>query len=160
MGMGGGLGDVIGGVMQMFDGEAAAEQVANRQQYERERKQAAVALQGAREKGAYEQGRQRILAERTLREQNVAYANSGIDATSGTAANVQANSAGLAELDSQTLAINAAREAWGIIETKRQSDDEFRNRYEASTRKQTGAILGGFSRYASGALSMGQGKGK
>ncbi len=65
-------------------------------------------------RGGVDAGKIRQKGSRIAEEQKVAYANSGVDSSVGTAANVQADTAAISELDAQTAKNNAAREAWGF----------------------------------------------
>ncbi len=85
------------------------------------------------------EGKVRMLGGKTAAAQNVAYANSGVDASTGTAAAVQANTAAQTELDAQTVKNNAAREAWGF-KVKQQ---EAKRTYDAKMAQGTATIVGG-----------------
>lgn len=154
--MGGLISGVIGGAIDIGTGidQAHAEVEANKLNLDRERRAANVAIENARLRGAYEQQKIRIEGERASRAQNVAYAASGVDPGSGTAAEVQANTAALTELDAQTAAINAAREVWGYEEAKRQSEENWKMNERNISRKMTGQLLGGLSKGVGGIASM------
>jgi len=71
------------------------------------------------ERDAFDRGREAevsLLAQTNslIGTQRVGYASQGIDISSGTALDVQAQAAGMSERDIITLKNNAAREAWGI----------------------------------------------
>lgn len=153
------MGSIIEGVAQMVSGtiEGDAASKANKAQYIREQNQADAAIQGARDKGAYETGKLRILNSRVVADQKVAYTNSGVDATSGTAANVQANTAALGEYDAQQAAITAAREVYGYKEGKKQSEQDYWARKTNIEAKGLTSTLGGFAKTAGGMASMGKG---
>lgn len=161
MGAAGGIGQMIGGVTQIFTAmdEQNAEHRANNEQLRRERSQADRAIEGAIEKGAYESGRQRIMGAQLGAKQRTAYANSGVDASTGTAAAVQADTSALSELDAQRASVNAAREAWGYKEQRKQSEQEYENRRGAINRKFDAQLLGGFTKWGTGVLGMGFGGG-
>lgn len=148
---------IIEGSVGMFMApeEARAEQQALKLKYERDVQAADLAIESAREKGAWESGKARILGEKLGREQMVAYANSGVDASSGTAAQVLGNTAALSELDAQQLAINAAREAWGYREQKKQLKENRDLEAGNINRKAIGQGLGSFSKALGGWLSFG-----
>lgn len=137
--------------------ELQSEQSASNRQYQREQAQADAAIQGAQDKGAYESGKARILSASTAAKQKVAYANSGVDPTSGTAADVQADTSALGELDAQTLAIKAAREVYGYQEGKKQSKEEWYARKGNMERKFASAELGGLAKFAASGGSLGAG---
>lgn len=102
-------------------------------------------------RGAGEAGKMRAAGSDLAAQQMVAFANSGVDASVGTAANVQASTKAKAELEALTLENNAAREAWGYkkhglqFETQAGIDAARRNREAAGTL--LGAAGGAFNSY-------------
>ncbi len=86
---------------------------ADKRQADRNTALANAAAQDALARGAQEAGAARMAGSEAAARQRVAYANSGVAADVGTAANVQASTKARAELDAQVLENNAAREAWG-----------------------------------------------
>lgn len=72
-----------------------------------------MAAADALQRGAAEAGQMRQAGAQLAARQAVAYANSGVDASVGTAANVQAGTAAQAELEALTLENNSMREAFG-----------------------------------------------
>ena len=72
-----------------------------------------AAAADALQRGAADAGQMRQAGAQLAARQAVAYANSGVDASVGTAANVQASAAAQAELEAKTLENNAMREAFG-----------------------------------------------
>lgn len=154
------MGSIIGGMTQIFTAlpAAAAAQQANNDQYNRERVQADTAISQAQEQGAYASGRARIQGGQLAAKQRTAYADSGVDATTGTAAQVQSNTAALSELDAQQASINSAKQVWGYKMSRQQDFQDFSNRQATNNNNEEGAILGGFSKYIGGiAGSMGGG---
>jgi hypothetical protein len=69
--------------------------------------------QDALQRGQIEESRQRLQTRQTIGASRAAQAASGVDVSSGSAADVQASEAGLGELDALTIRNNAQREAWG-----------------------------------------------
>jgi hypothetical protein len=155
--MGSGIGQMAGGLMQIFSSmdEGNAESDANRRQYVREHAAANEAITGAIERGEFESGRLRMQGAMTAAKQKTAFANSGVDASSGTAANVQADTYGMGAKDAQQAQINAAREVWGFKEQKKQAGEEYESRQAGINRKQTYGILGGFTKWGAGAIGSG-----
>lgn len=109
------------------------------------------------QRGAVETGRQRSVGSATAAQQRTAYAASGVDPTVGTAAQVQANTQGAAEIDAQTIKNNAAAEAWGFEQAKQRTFQEQRAKYEAQDRKLAGSLLGGYGKFIGGIAKMGGG---
>lgn len=54
-----------------------------------------------------------VQTKQTIGAQRVALAAQGVDVNSGSAADIQENSAAIGAIDAQTIKNNAAREAWG-----------------------------------------------
>lgn len=82
--------------------------------------------------------------------QKVAFAASGVDATVGTAAEVQAGTAMMSELDAARVRNNAAREAWGLKKQGRQIEEQEvlnQRRYQS---QMVGTALGGAGKIAGG----------
>jgi hypothetical protein len=67
----------------------------------------------ALERGREEESRHRFGVRRFAGSQRAALAGQGIDISSGSAADIQEETAVLGELDTLTIRNNAAREAWG-----------------------------------------------
>lgn len=157
----GGIFDMISGAVQMGTSleERNAEMTASDTQWNRERRAANVAIEGAQEKGAFESAKQRMMTSQLVAKQRQAYEASGVDSTQGTAASVQANTAALGEMDAQQVAVNAAREAWGYKEQRKQSDEEHLNRRGNIERKAAAGTIGGMAQFGKGAASLaGSGK--
>lgn len=153
------MGGIVEGATQLWgsiEGANAEIDAAKRQSY-RERQQADMAIRSAQERGAFEAGRQRRKGTEVAAEQRSAYTASGVDATQGTAAAVQADTAALSELDAQTLSINAAREAWGYREQKRQIGENFQATAKNANQKGTAGAIGGLTKYGAGWMKMGGG---
>lgn len=151
------MGGIITGSYEMYQAadQEKADIRANRTEFAREVQQANTAIQSAQEKGSFESARQRILAAQLAAKQKQAYTASGVDATQGTAAAVQADTAALGEMDAQTLAINAAREAWGYREAKHQGLENLKEKNANASRKATGAAIGGYTKAVAGWMKMG-----
>jgi len=75
--------------------------------------------------------------------QKVAYANSGVDPNSGTAAKTQATTRALAAEDARTQELNAAAEAWGFRRHGLQYTQQAQLEAARSNARVQGHILGG-----------------
>jgi hypothetical protein len=129
------------------------ERVAAQDEARQNKQMADAAAADALQRGEREAGQARAQTSQLVGAQNVAYAGSGVDASVGTAANVQAATRAMGELDARTLENNAAREAWGFrtYGVKYQQQAQL-----ANTRARIGTaatILGGVGRLASSAGS-------
>ncbi len=113
------------------------------------------AEQDAAARGSAAVGKARMAGSQAAAEQGFLYANSGVDATVGTAADVQAATAAQGELNALTVQNNAAREVWGHQKTtaslRRQKDINL----QRANSQQTATILGGLADGAGGALKGG-----
>lgn len=89
------------------------EGIAEKKQADANTAMANEAAADALARGTKDAGVLRMEGSQAAARQMVAFANSGVDATVGTAANVQAGTKAAAELDALTAENNAAREAWG-----------------------------------------------
>jgi hypothetical protein len=99
------------GTQELANQEEHAQKISELQQNETLAKRAAG---DALLRGNQQAGRTRVKGTQLIGQQDVAYANSGVDPTQGSAAQTMANTSALTELDAQTQQNNAAREAWGF----------------------------------------------
>lgn len=109
------------------------------------------AASDAVERGRYEAGLSRMKTSSVIAKQRVAYANSGVDATVGTPADVAADTRVIGEMDAKTIQNNAAREAWGFRTQGERFGQEMEKESERNKYKIAGTILGGLGRMAGGA---------
>ena len=133
-------GAVIQGVLSVDS--AVTEGKADRKQALANRAQADGAAADALQRGASEAAEVRTAGTEVAARQMVAFSNSGVDASVGTAANMQASVASRAELEALTLENNARREAWGY--QKHGMDFERQAGLNASRRNRetAGTLLG------------------
>lgn len=89
------------------------EGIADGKQAAANTKMANDAASDALRRGVGEAGEYRAAGGQVASSQFVAFTNSGVDATVGTAANVIGATRAKAELEALTIENNAAREAWG-----------------------------------------------
>lgn len=71
------------------------------------------AANDAVKRGAVEEDQQRLQTTAAIGTQRAGFAANGVDVNSGSAANIQDDTAQLGEFDALTIRNNAAREAWG-----------------------------------------------
>lgn len=135
---------VVGDIARRDEDSAAVNEARTNQEL------AQKAAADAVDRGNIAAGRTRITGDQLVGKQTVAYANSGVDSSVGTAANVQADTQAMSELDARTHENNAAREAWGF----NQQADAYGRKIQRITDKQgvetaltatrfAGAALGG-----------------
>lgn len=132
---------VVGGVMGAQNAKAqGAFQSASLEQNAAYKE---LAAQDAIVRGTKEADQQRIATRNMIGTQRAALAGNGIDVNTGTAAEIQDNTAQFGEMDAVTIANNAAREAWGY----RVGAENDRNnaRFARSNAKSSafGSLLGG-----------------
>jgi hypothetical protein len=107
-------GAVMSGVGQIKAGNAAARAAESQaQQLEFNAGVADLQAQDATQRGLEEEQRFRTQVRGLVGSQRSALAAQGIDVGSGSAADVQADTAYLGELDARKIRANAQREAWG-----------------------------------------------
>ncbi|WDY60395.1 virion core protein, T7 gp14 family [Pseudomonas sp. PSKL.D1] len=75
----------------------------------------------ALKRGEFESDQQRLATRAAIGTQRAGFAGNGIDVNSGSAADIQDDTAALGELDALTIKNNAAREAWGYRTQAQQS---------------------------------------
>jgi hypothetical protein len=95
------------------------------------------------QKGTLEAGNIRMAGSRLIAKQKVAYANSGVESTTGTAAAVQADTRGQVELDAQTEANNAAAEVFGFKMQKEYAKKNLQRSLDSANREAIGSALSG-----------------
>lgn len=107
----------------------------------------------ALERGSLEADEQRKQTQQVIGSQRAAYASGGIDVNTGTAGQVQSDTAALGELDALTIMNNAAREAYGYeVQAIDQRQQGKLAKYQGKMQA-IGSILGG----AEKAYTLGQG---
>lgn len=111
---------------------------------------AQMAALDAMARGNTEAGRVRMQGTQLARKQFVAYANSGVDPTQGTAARTQEQTAALSELDAQTVQNNAAREAWGFKAKASEFERERKNATQRTGMRMAATVLGTVGRMQGG----------
>lgn len=102
-----------------------------------------AAAQDAERRGAVDADRYRRQVGQLIGSQRTGFAANGIDVNSGTAAEIQDDTAAFGEFDALTIANNAAREAWGYRVGAQ--NDLMNGRMAQSNARSaaTGSILGG-----------------
>lgn len=150
------MGSMISGIGNMYSGMKGAidEQQAAQVEWNTNDALAQYQARGARIRGRQEEGKVRVAGAQLSAEQRMAYANSGVDENVGTAANTQANTTALNELDAQTVKNNAAREAWGFKVQQEQAHQTYKAKVAAAQNKAIGSVLTGAGQLLGGAASL------
>jgi hypothetical protein len=109
------MGSMASGIGNIFTGAqgGAQETAAAQQEWDINKALAQYGARTATLKGQQEVSDIRAAGTQVGESQKLAYANSNVDPTVGTAAAVQSDTAAQSELDAQTAKNNAARAAWG-----------------------------------------------
>lgn len=115
---------------------------ADRKQSEANIALANDAANDARRRGVEEAGAIRNAGGQLQQAQAFAYANSGVDTSVGTAANVIASTAAAAERDAVTAENNAMREAWGYKKHGIQFQQQAGLNASRRNREIAGTVLG------------------
>lgn len=148
------VGAILGGVGAVNDiSDNVKSQAATQAEIADNQKLAYVAADDALARGGKEAAKIRGNGTQLASAQSVAYANSGVDGTVGTAANVQADSRAMSELDALTVQNNAAREAWGFKRYGLKYGQQAQLEAARASNKQAATILGGVGKVAAGAGS-------
>lgn len=92
-------------------------------------------------RGSFLGGLKRMEGSRTIAQQQVAYANSGVDSTVGTPAQMAGSTRLISEFDAQVAQNNAAREALGHATTADQYRDEWRNQVALREGRRTKRVM-------------------
>lgn len=100
-------------------------------------------------RGSQEADQQRIYTDQVIGAQRTGFAGNGIDVNTGTAGQIQNDTAALGELDALTIINNAAREAYGYrVQAMDQRQQGRLARWQGNMAA-TGSILGGMEKAAS-----------
>lgn len=91
--------------------------------------------------------RYRLGTTQFISSQRAGFAGQGVDVNSGSAADTQAESAGIGELDALTIRTNAAREAWGLNVRATNVRQQGANASAEGTNAATATILGSAGDY-------------
>lgn len=152
------MGALIAGGMSMVSGVNAAydeSQASAREQVQAADNQrlAESAAGDALQRGSREATLLRMRGTQLRSQQKVGYANSGVDASAGTALDTQGSTAALSELDARTAENNAAAEAWGFRRHGLQYQQQAALEASRSNARSQSYILGGAGRLASSAAT-------
>jgi len=110
-------------------------------------------------RGSQEADQQRIYTGQVIGSQRTGFAGNGIDVNTGTAGQIQNDTAALGELDALTIINNAAREAYGYkVQAMDQRQQGRLARWQGNMAA-TGSILGGIEKAVTFGMSGGFGGG-
>lgn len=148
-----GLGaSLLGGAMKGDADQQALE--ARRQAALQNRQFAQAQAADALQRGAQQAGQLRTRGSQIIGTQRAGYGASGIDANSGTAAEVQASTRAISEVDAGMAMNNAARQAWGHQVSADQYGQEAELDQRAKREVGFGTLLGGIGQAASGTSGL------
>lgn len=105
--------------------------------------QADYAANDATARGAFDASRRAVAGRQMVGAQRAAAAASGIDANSGSAAQLQSDEAGMSAFDEQMIRNNAAREAWGYKAQSTINSQAAKNEADALKRDSYSTLLTG-----------------
>lgn len=150
------MGGMISGIGTMYSGIAGGIQEQQAAQYEWNTNRALADYGGraARLQGQIEEGKVRQQGGELQAQQKVAYENSGVDSTVGTAAAVQADTGARTEENAQVVRNKAAREAWGFKVQNEQSHQQYKQRVGAAQNKMVGSVLTGAGQFMGGLAGL------
>lgn len=143
---------LVGGLLQA--GAASDESARTQAELERSARQADAARLDSIRRGNLAEAQRRMEVGRIRAAQQVGYAKAGVDASTGTPADVAMATERAGELDALTLRANAMREAFGHQETARAlrlKKQQAKAQGEAAV---FNAVLGGSAQAATGLLPL------
>lgn len=144
-----GIGLAVGGTaLSMHEENVAAQDAAH--QANVNARIADLRASDALSRGARAAGILRTRTSKLVARQRVAYANSGVDESVGTPAQVEAATRAQGELDAQTAKNNAAREAWGYESGAIQLGLQGQIDRQRAQQQQIGTFLGGTGKVLGG----------
>lgn len=100
-----------------------------------------AAANDAIKRGEFESDQSRIDTRGMIGAQRAGFAANGVDVNSGSAADIQDDTAALGELDALTIKNNAAREAWGYRKQSQQYQQTARNAQRSARSSMFGSLL-------------------
>lgn len=100
-----------------------------------------AAANDAIKRGEFEADQSRIDTRGMIGAQRAGFAANGVDVNSGSAADIQDDTAALGELDALTIKNNAAREAWGYRTQSQQYQQAARNAQRSARSNMFGSLL-------------------
>lgn len=106
-----------------------------------QRKAAAMETQ----RGATEAAEHRQKVKQMISRQNAAFGASGVEGSTGSAADVMTETAGMGELDALRIVNNSQRQAWGLESQARIGEYEGKAAYQQGIMKGTTSLLSGAS---------------
>jgi len=124
--------------------------LASRDQQKADRRNAAIADQNARltrQQGAQNEAAQRRGASQLFGEQRAAFVQSGIDPSSGSALDVQDQSAAFSELDAMTIRYEHEMRALGLLSDAQQYRQDAKDTQRAGYLNAGAGLLSGMGEY-------------
>jgi len=115
-----------------------------------------MAANDAVKRGAVEEDQQRLQTTGAIGTQRAGFAANGIDVNSGSAANIQDDTAQLGEFDALTIRNNAAREAWGYKTQSQTYQTSAKTAVKSAKNNAFGSLLGAGAQGAATYAKMGR----
>lgn len=106
-------------------------------------------------RGGMSEDQQRLQTAAAIGTQRAGFAANGVDVNSGSAANIQDDTAQLGEFDALTIRNNAAREAWGYRTQSQTYRDSAKTALSSAKNNMFGSLLGAGAQGASAYAKMG-----
>lgn len=152
-----GAGMQLGGTIAGAFTEAAA--IKQRAQFQTQQLEFNMKIADIQAKDAIDQGEQdakalKRKAEQLRGSQRAAIGASGIEVNSGSALSVQSDTEDMADLDANTIRLNAARRAWGFkAEGANLFSQNVLNKASAENQARSTLLTGGISALGQGAMN-------
>lgn len=106
-------------------------------------------------RGGVAEDQQRLQTKAAIGTQRAGFAANGVDVNSGSAANIQDDTAQLGEFDALTIRNNAAREAWGYRTQSQTYQTSAKTAVASAKNNMFGSLLGAGAQGASAYAKMG-----
>lgn len=150
------MGGMISGVSSMALGIENGTQTANASDtsWNLTSDTSARAVQQAQELGEFNAAKARTQGTQTIAAQKTAYAAGGVDEKTGTAAQVEANTAATSEQNAQVALNNAARQVWGLKQQRAVDYANYQSAQGAAERTATGQTISGAAQVVNSATSL------
>jgi hypothetical protein len=115
-----------------------------------------IAAKDSIRRGATEEDQQRLQTIGAIGTQRAGFAANGVDVNSGTAANIQDDTAQLGEFDALTIRNNAAKEAWGYRTQSQTFRQSAKTAEKSATSNMFGSLLGAGASAGSAYFKLGR----
>lgn len=115
-----------------------------------------IAASDSIKRGATDEDQQRLQTMGAIGTQRAGFAANGVDVNSGSAANIQDDTAQLGEFDALTIRNNAAKEAWGYRTQSQTFRESAKTAEKSAKNNMFGSLLGAGASASSAYFKLGR----